>query len=180
MPYVAATLLLIANLVAWASTLFGLPGNWFVVLLAAAYAWLMHDSSPHLSWTAVAVAGGLAVLGEVVETFAGVPGVKRLGGSRRGMLLSVVGTIVGSLAGAAVGVPLPVIGSLVGAVGGGALGAFVGAYLGEVSAGRLHSDRMQIGKAAVVGRLWGTAGKLVLGIVMVILVAADSLFDRTQ
>jgi uncharacterized protein len=175
MVYLWATLLLLANLVAWISTLFLLPGNWVIVLLSALYAWLLHDGpGPHLSWTVVGVVFGLAVLGEIVEFAAGAAGAAKRGGSRRGMLLAVVGTLAGSLIGAGLGVPIPVIGSVIGALVGGTLGAFLGAYLGETWVGRSHADRMHISRAAMIGRLLGTTGKLVIGILMVVIVALDA------
>ncbi|MCC7418666.1 MAG: DUF456 domain-containing protein [Planctomycetaceae bacterium] len=178
MTYAAATLLFVANLAAWTATLFGLPGNWFIVLMAAGYAYLMRDAVPQLTWHVVIATLALAVIGEGLELLAGVLGVKKLGGSRRGMIYSVIGTIAGSIVGAMVGVPIPVVGPIVGALGCGAAGAFAGAYLGEVTAGRHHDDRMAIGKAALIGRLLGTGGKLGVGLLMVILVAIDSFFDR--
>lgn len=178
MTYAAATLLFVANLAAWIATLFGLPGNWLIVLFAAGYAYLMRDAVPQLTWQVVIATLALAAIGEGLELLAGVLGVKKLGGSRRGMIYSVIGTIAGSIVGAMVGVPIPVVGPIVGALGCGAAGAFAGAYLGEVSAGRHHDDRMAIGKAALIGRLLGTAGKLGVGLLMVILIALDSFLDR--
>jgi uncharacterized protein len=67
---------------------------------------------------------------------------------------------------------------LIGAVGGGAMGAFLGAYAGEVWAGRtLRHQRLAIGKGTFFGRLWGTAGKMLLGAVMVVIIAVDSFVD---
>ncbi len=178
MIYVWATLLLVANLAALCGTLFLLPGNWIVVGLAALYAFLLpQGTSPHVSWTVVAVAAGLALLGELIEFLAGAAGAKKHGGSRRGMLLAVVGTFAGSLLGASIGVPIPVVGPIVGALGGGALGAFAGAYAGEFWIGRPHADRVRISHAAMIGRLLGTAGKLIVAVMIVTLVTLDSFID---
>ena len=178
LPYLLAAVLLVANLAAWISTFFTLPGNWVILLLAALYAWLLPaDLDPRLSWWVVGAAGLLALLGEVVELFAGAAGAKKQGGSKRGMALSLVLTFVGSLAGAAIGSPVPVIGLLIGALAGAGAGAFAGAYLGEWWAGRQHRERVDIGAGALVGRMLGTVGKLALGIAMIVIITFDSFID---
>ncbi|MEM9659022.1 MAG: hypothetical protein AAF961_11735, partial [Planctomycetota bacterium] len=59
---------------------------------------------------------------------------------------------------------------------GGAGGAFVGGYLGQRTSHGDHGASAAVGKAAMVGRLWGTAGKLVVGAVMLAVVTIDALF----
>jgi hypothetical protein len=86
----------------------------------------------------------------------------------------MLGAIVGSIAGLAIGAPIPIIGSLVMAVLGGACGAFGGAYLGEVWKGRHEPERVAAGRGAFFGRIWGTAGKLAVGAVMLAIVAWDA------
>jgi uncharacterized protein YqgC (DUF456 family) len=181
MIYLWATLLFVANLASWISNLFLIPGNWLIVLASALYAWLLRDSTgPHLTWTVVIVVTVLALVGEIVEFAAGAAGASKRGGSRRGMMLAVIGTLAGSLLGAAVGVPIPVVGSLVGALLFGTLGAFVGAYLGETWAGKAHHERIDISTAAMIGRILGTSGKLIIGLMMVVIVALDSFFDLSR
>lgn len=178
MSYLLASLLLLANLAAWTSTLFTLPGNWVIVLFAVLYAWLLPERfDPRLGWWVVGASVVLAIIGEGVELLAGAAGAAKQGGSRRGMVLSLLGAIVGSVAGAAIGAPVPIVGLLIGALGGGAIGAFLGAYLGELWAGRKHIERVEIGAGAVAGRLLGTVGKLAIGVVMVVIITIDSFFD---
>jgi uncharacterized protein YqgC (DUF456 family) len=178
MVYLWATLLLIANLAAWVSTVFTLPGNWLMLLFGAAYAYLLPlEMHPRVSWIVVAVALGLAIVGEVVEFLAGAAGAARKGASRRGVVLSIVGAVLGSLVGAVLAMPVPIIGPLIGALGGGAVGAFAGAYLGESGTTRTHAERFAIGKGALVGRLLGTAGKLAIGAMMLVVITLDSFFD---
>ncbi len=119
---------------------------------------------------------GLAVLGEVVEFAAGAAGAAKSGGSRRGMLLSVVGAMAGSIGGAILGtaIPVPVVGNLIGAICGGAAGAFGGAYLGEYWKGKDERERLAVGTAAMVGRVLGTVGKLGMGAIMVVITAIDA------
>ena len=153
----------------WVGTLFTLPGNWAVLAIAAAWAYLMPKGEYGMgyAWGTVAVLGGLTALGEAIEFAAGAAGAKKEGGSKRGMALSIAGAAVGSMGGATVAIPVPVVGPVIGALGGGAAGAFVGAYLGETWKGRTGPDAVAVGKGALVGRLLGTGGKLAVGAVMV-------------
>ena len=57
----------------------------------------------------------------------------------------------------------------------GAAGAFVGAYAGEAWKGRGEEQRIAVSKAAFVGRLLGTVGKLGVGAIMAVIAAADAL-----
>lgn len=167
--YLWATLFVFVCVLAWASNLFALPGNWGIVVAAALFAWgLGVVEGRGIGWWAVLCLLVLAVVGEMVEFLAGAAGAKRVGGSRRGMGLAIVGTLVGSVTGAIVGVPIPIIGPIVAAVGGGAVGAFAGAYLGEMWKGRTSADSVEIGKGAMIGRLLGTVGKLAIGAIMLV------------
>ncbi len=176
MYYLWAVLLVLSNFAGWTLNLFALPGNWLVVLFTAIFVGFVPRTEEHgIGWWTVLIIAGVALLGEVIEFAAGAAGAAKKGGSRRGMVLAIVGTMIGSLFGAALFSPVvPVIGTVVGAVGGGGLGAFAGAYLGETWKGRAAEDRMEISRGALVGRLLGTVGKLAVGIVMVITVAVDA------
>jgi hypothetical protein len=119
---------------------------------------------------------GLAILGEVIEFAAGAAGAAKSGGSRRGMVLAVAGAMAGSIVGALLGtaIPVPLIGNLIGAVLGGAIGAFGGAYTGEYWKGKSESERIAVGRAAMIGRVLGTVGKLGIGAIMVVITAFDA------
>ncbi|MEX0717522.1 MAG: DUF456 family protein [Planctomycetaceae bacterium] len=167
--YLWATLFVVVCVLAWAANLFALPGNWGIVVAAALFALgLGVVEGRGIGWWAVMWLLALAVVGEIVEFLAGAAGAKRLGGSRRGMALAVVGAVVGSVTGAIIGIPVPIIGPIVAAVGGGAAGAFAGAYLGEQWKGRTSADSVEIGKGALIGRLLGTVGKMAIGAIMLI------------
>lgn len=175
--YTWSVLLVLCNLGALTATLFALPGNWVILVLSALFAWLIRDpSGGGISLYTVGALLALATIGEIVEFAAGAAGAARSGASRRGMVLSLIGAMIGSLVGAACGaaIPIPLIGSLVGAVGGGAGGAFAGAYLGETWRGVPEDQRFEIGKAAFIGRLLGTAGKLAIGAAMVVVATIDT------
>ena len=175
MYWVWATLLVLASVAAWLTNLFSLPGNWMVVGLVAMFVFLVPLTDGRgIAWWMVLVAAAIAGIGELIEFVAGAAGAAKVGGSRRAMLLAVVGAMVGSITGAVVGIPVPFIGPLIAALGGACLGAFGGAYLGETWKGRLHSDRMEISRAALLGRLFGTLGKLMAGGVLIALITLDA------
>ena len=129
-----------------------------------------------ISWSVVGLLACLAVAGELAETLVGSAGAARRGASRRALVMSLVGSTAGSIAGAFIGVPIPIVGSAVAALLFGAIGAFVGAFLGERATQRTLGERTSIGTAALVGRLLGTAGKLLIGVIMVVIAAFDALF----
>jgi uncharacterized protein len=175
--YVAVALLIFAMLGAWCTTLFALPGNWINVGLAAVFALLFPPGQGHgIGWKIVGASALLAIAGEAIEIIAGAAGARRAGASGRGIALAIVGTMVGSIAGAIVGVPIPVVGVFVGALAGGALGAFIGAFLGEEWKGSETSQSLAAAKGALVGRLFGTVGKLAAGAAIIVIVAVDAIW----
>lgn len=174
--YLFAFLLFVANSLAWSSSLLMLPGNWIIVVFTAIFAFFYPEQDGHgIRWTVVLIVLGLAILGEVIELLAGSAGAAKQGASRRAMFLSLVGAIVGSVFGAIVGVPIPIVGPIVGALGGGCIGVFAGAYGGEVWKGTASDESVSIGKAAVIGRLLGTMGKMAVGAIAVAMATIDSL-----
>jgi uncharacterized protein YqgC (DUF456 family) len=175
--YLWAVLLVLAAVLCWLTNLFTLPGNWLTLVAAGLFAWLLpYNGVRGVSWITVAVLGCLAIAGEVIEFVAGAAGAAREGASRRSIVLAIVGTVIGSIAGAAIGIPIPIIGSLIAALGGGAAGAFAGAYLGETWKGRGDDQKLAVSKAALIGRLLGTLGKLAVGALMVVILAVDAFF----
>jgi len=176
MSYLAALVMCALLATSWIAQLLGLPGNWLIVAGAAVYAWRgPTDSAAGMGWYVVGALALLAIAGEVVELVAGAAGVSKRGGSRRGALLAIVGSLVGSIVGLFVGLPIPIVGSLVGAVLFAALGALVGAMLGEWWKGTSLDNSLEIGKAAFIGRVLGTVGKMMVCSVMVA-VALGALF----
>lgn len=160
--WIGATILMVANAAFVFLNVLMLPGNWLMVgslcifLLAAG-----EDTGP--DWSTLLIVLGLAIVGEVLEMFTGAANANKKGASRRAMVLSLVFSMVGSIVGVFV-VPLPVIGTAIGAVMGAAAGAFCGAWLGEAWKGKANIERTQIGTAAMVGRMFGMAAKLGIGV----------------
>jgi uncharacterized protein YqgC (DUF456 family) len=162
-----ALLLVVLCLVAWATNLIGLPGNWFSVAILAFYAWMgPQESRAAIGYTAVAVAFIAALIGELVEFAASAFGAKRAGASRRSTMYAVAGSMIGAISGALIGVPVPVIGSILAAILFGGIGAAAGAIYGEWSDGRAWQESWTIGHAAFWGRTFGVFGKIGTGIII--------------
>lgn len=157
------------GLACWVASVLGLPGNWGIVLIAILHAWLVPPEwSAWCGWVSVAALAGLAALGELLEFVAGSAGVGQSGGSRRAMVLALVGSLVGAVVGFFVGLPIPVVGGLVASLLFSGLGAAGGAILGQRWLGRNWNETMSVGWAAFYGRLLGTLGKSICGAAMVI------------
>ena len=169
--FVWGIVLVVACTAAWVATFFTLPGTWVIVGLMALAAWFLPESEGGtlgVSWGEVVVLGVLAGIAELLEFASGAAGAKKVGASRRSVVLSLVGAAVGSVGGAMVGFPVPIVGPIFAALFGGGLGAFGGAYVGEAWKGRRHDDRINVGRSAFVGRVLGTVGKLIVGLLMVV------------
>jgi hypothetical protein len=176
--YVCGVLLLIGNLAAWVATLFMLPGNWVIVGLAAVSAYFLPEKADGLGfgWAFVAILGGLAMFGEFVEFFGSAAKARQQQASRRSLVLSILGGMLCATIGGVLGAPLGLIGGVVLIVVGGAAGAFAGTYIGEMWKGRPKNERMAVSRAALFGRLLGTAGKLIVGMAMVMLTGLASFY----
>ncbi len=170
MIYLGVLLLILVLLAGWCMTMLSMPGNWVMVGAVALFAWLAPSEGLDISWQIVAVLAVLAVLAELLELAASALGAKRAGGSRRGAMLAIVGSMVGAIVGAMVGLPIPIVGSLVAAILFAGLGALVGAMLGETWKGRTLAESWQVGQSAFWGRLLGALAKT--GIATAILVIA--------
>jgi uncharacterized protein YqgC (DUF456 family) len=160
-------------------TVLSLPGNWVMVVASAAFAYLAPDGGRFdISWTAVGVLLGLALLGEALEMAAGAVSAARVGGSKRGAALAIVGSMIGAVVGAGAGtaIPIPLVGSVIGAVGGACLGALAGAMLGETWKGRALGETWKIGQAAFWGRFLGTVAKVAIASAMTAVAITAAIF----
>jgi len=151
-------LLLGAGLVGLLLIPLGLPGLWVIVLGILGYGWLTDFRTLSVGFIIVIVV--LALLAEAFEAWVGFRFAQRYGGSKR----AGWGALVGGLAGAIMGVPVPVIGSVIG----GFVGAFVGAAVFEYTRARQSGGSVKAGWGAVLGRAAAVAGKMAVGIVMVV------------
>ena len=138
----------------------GLPGTWIflglAVLVELVDRWYLPEGHRQtFSWWLLGVCLALAIVGEVLEFFAGMLGAKKAGSSNRGMYGALIGGVIGGIMGFAI--PLPIVGSLIGAVA----GTFVGAILGELSSpDRYLGDSLRPAAGATVGKILGTLSKL--------------------
>jgi uncharacterized protein YqgC (DUF456 family) len=108
-----------------------------------------------LDWV---VLGGLVVVVTVLDFLVPVVGAKKYGASRTAVWMSVVGMVVGLFM-------FPPFGMLV--------GAFLGAFLGELMAGKDSSEALRPAWGVFVGTIVGTGLKLaVCGVIAYYFVAA--------
>jgi uncharacterized protein YqgC (DUF456 family) len=160
-PEVSPMLVLVlAGVVGLALIPLGLPGLWLILLGILGYGWLTDFSTLSVGVMLLVVA--LAFLGEIFESWIGFRYAQRYGGSRR----AGWGALLGGLIGAIVGVPLPIIGSVLG----GFVGAFLGAAVFEFSSARKTGTAARAGWGAVLGRAAAAAGKMAVGLVMLVIV----------
>jgi len=156
--------LLSMTAIAWALNLLSLPGNWLIVLLALVYAaWGPAEGHSDVGWATVALCGGLAVAGEIVEFAAAATGTRRAGGTPRAAMFATGGSLIGAFAGMSALAFIPFLGPVIGAILGSALGAAIGAMLGQRQRGDRLTAGTPVGVAAFWGRLTGAAGKLICG-----------------
>ncbi|MEL7498072.1 MAG: DUF456 domain-containing protein [Planctomycetota bacterium] len=176
--YIWLTLFIVILVLFWTTNLLGVPGNW--LLLAAALVWMFIGPSDfRFGWFAIIMLLLLAGLGELIEFGASVVSTKRLGGTNRGATCSLVGSIVGGIAGAFLGIPIPIplIGMVIGSILFAGIGAWIGATIGERWAGKSVQESVQIGGAAFLGRILGTVGKVVIGLVMVVFTVVSMFYS---
>ena len=162
MIYLYATLLSLLNIAFCGSILFGMPGIWLMVLVAAFIEWAQPGEFM-FSQSTLYVSAGLALLAELLEFLLGAAGARQAGGSKRAAGLAIVGGIVGAILGTAL--PVPVLGTLIGA----SAGAFAGSLFGDRMAGRPMDQSVQAGRGAAIGRFWGTTAKITIGAVVLVL-----------
>ena len=160
--WVIALIALLSCLGALVMVVLTLPGIWCMFVVSGLCMLWRPDI---ITWHAVITIGVIGIVAEGVEFFASAVGVKRLGGSKRGALGSIVGTIIGALLGGIFLSVIPVVGWVVGPIVGGILGAGAGALM--VERGIVHmswKDSMKSGSGAAIGRTISVFIKLALAI----------------
>ncbi len=162
-PIVLAILLLLINAAAVALVLLQLQGTWLILLATTALAWWRWEDQTISAWT-LGWLLALAVLGELIELLSASVGSARVGGSRRGALLALVGGVAGAILGSFV---MPVVGTVAGAC----VGAGMGSYGGDRWAGRSTDQAAHAGREAAKGRFVGTIAKVAVAVVMWVVVA---------
>jgi uncharacterized protein YqgC (DUF456 family) len=163
MLYLWLTLLIILNAFWLVLVLFSLPGNWLIVITTSLFAWWQWESHLFSVYTLIAIAV-LALLGELVEFFAGTAGAKKAGAGWLAAIAAVFGAIAGAIIGTFV---LPLFGTIIGAC----LGAGLAATITELAMGKPRDASIRSGVGASVGRFFGLIAKIAVGIAIWLIVA---------
>jgi uncharacterized protein YqgC (DUF456 family) len=120
------------------------------------------DHYHHLGfWWLIGIAA-VGTVGLTIDLLAGALGAKRMGASKQAVLGALFGTVVGLFFG------LPGL----------LLGPFLGAVLGELTAGGSVLRSTNVGISAWVGLILGTLVKLVASLIMVALLGAAWWWNR--
>lgn len=133
----------------------GLPGTWAILGFAGIWAFFVDNSGFGLPY--FALWGGLCLVAEVVEFFAGYYGAKHFGGTDRGSIGGMVGALVGGILCAPLFFGL---GALLGALAGGFLGCFVV----EKGRGMATAPAAKAAFGVTLGRFGGFVVKLALAV----------------
>jgi len=165
MLYLGLSILVLLNLLWLALVLFGLPGNWLMVLTTALFAWWTWDQHVFSGWTLMAVAV-LAALGELIEFLGGLVGARRAGASWRASLAGIFGALAGALVGT-VAFPVPLVGTVVGAC----LGVALAVWWVETSRGAHPDLSWQRAVRAGMGEFIGILSKFAVGVVIWLTIA---------
>jgi hypothetical protein len=104
--------------------------------------------------------GVIMVVVSILDYLVPIYGTKKFGGSKRGVWGSTIGLIVGIFI-------LPILGIVIGPFGllGIILGPFVGAYLGEMTAGKDSESALRAAFGSFIGFLAGTFMKFAYSVV---------------
>lgn len=163
MLYVWSILLVLLNAIWLVLVFFGLPGNWLIVISTCLFAWWRAEDNVFSVYTLLFIAA-LAILGEVVEFFAGMGGARKAGASWRGSLGAIIGAVTGAILGTFF---IPFLGTLVGAC----VGAGIGAWGLELAGGRKMEESVRFGLGAGIGQFFGITAKFALGVAIWLIVA---------
>ena len=151
----AITLLFL--LLAFATHVFGLPANWFIIAILAMWAWL--SPAADIQLTTFIIYSLAALFGEGVEFALQAFGARKYGASRSGNWGAIGGAVLGAILGA------PLFFGL-----GALFGAVAGAYLGclglEMWKGRPSTEARRAAMGAMLGKVMGMAVKIGIGIVL--------------
>ena len=165
MIYLWSIMLIIFNAVWLVLVLFGLPGNWLIVISTCLFAWWRWEDGVFSIYTLIAIVV-LAGLGELFEFLGGMHGAKRAGASWQGSVAAVAGAIAGAIFGTFM-IPVLFLGTVLGAC----IGAGLGVWAIEVSRGRKMEESVRCELGAGLGELLGITAKVTAGIIIWLTVA---------
>lgn len=165
MLYVWLSILVLLNAVWLMLVLFGLPGNWLMVLSTCLVAWWKWDQQVFSGWTLIAITA-LALFGELVEFLAGMLGARGSGASWRASVAAIFGAILGAMFGTFM-IPVLFLGTVLGA----SIGAGLAVWAIEIARGELAEHSLRRGVGAGIGQFVGTSSKVMLGLVIWLVIA---------
>jgi uncharacterized protein YqgC (DUF456 family) len=160
MLYLWIILLILLNVVWLVLVIFGLPGNWLIVISTCLFAWWRWEDGVFSIYTLIVIVL-LAILGELFEFLGSMHGAKRAGASWRGSVAALAGAIAGAILGTFF-IPILFLGTVLGAC----IGAGFGAWAIEVSRGRKIEESFRYAVGAGLGEFFGITSKLVVGIII--------------
>ena len=145
---------------------FMMPGNWLMVIGTCLFAWWKWDLEPRpFNWPVLLVIVVLALLGELIEFFAGAGGAKKAGSGWLGALAAIGGAVLGAIIATPL-IPIPIIGTIIGAC----FGAGLATWVTERITGKEHNESVRSGVGAGTGVLLGTVSKFLIGCLIWLLI----------
>ncbi len=157
MIYIYLAILIVFNAFAVILVPFALPGNWLMVIATCLFAWRFSEHHIFSIWVLILITL-LALLGEIVEFFAGAMGARRAGAGFWASAGAIAGALVGAIIGTFI-IPVPVAGTLIGAC----LGAAAGTILIELITHKPLVRSIHSGFGAGTGQLLGAVSKTLIG-----------------
>ena len=162
MIYVYLVILILFN-ACWLLTVpFMLPGNWLMLVTTYLFAWWQWDMGI-FGWPLLIAITILALIGEIIEFFAGAGGAKKAGSGWLGALAAVGGAIFGAVVGTGI---MPVLGTILGAC----FGAGLATWIVERITGKEQDASVRSGVGAGTGVLIGTVSKFCIGCLIWLLI----------
>lgn len=157
LQHIGLVLFYILLFAAYVTIFLGIPGGW--VALGAIFIYDIATGFSTVGWLLLVVMLGIAIIGEVIESFFGLVYVAQRGATKWGVLGAFVGGLAGAVAG---GFVFPFIGSILF----GLAGAFGVAVLFEYLYYRSMDKALQTGFSAFIGKLAAMFVKFALGLVV--------------
>ncbi|MBN2593126.1 MAG: DUF456 domain-containing protein [Sedimentisphaerales bacterium] len=158
-------MLILLNVVWLMLVVFGLPGNWLIVISTCLFAWWRWEDGVFSIYTLTAIVV-LAILGELFEFLGGVQGAKRAGASWRSSIAAVAGAVAGAIIGTFL-IPVVFLGTVLGAC----LGAGFATWSLELSRSRKMGESVRCAVSAGLGELLGITAKITVGVIIWLMVA---------
>jgi uncharacterized protein YqgC (DUF456 family) len=171
MLYLLLALLILLNVVWLLLVVFGLPGNWLIVISTCLFAWWRWEDNVFSIYTLITIVA-LAFLGELFEFLGGMHGAKRAGASWRGSIAAIIGAVAGAVMGTFM-IPVLFLGTVLGAC----IGAGLAVWLLEFSRGRKMDESVCFAISAGLGELLGITSKVTVGIIIWLIIAVAAFWS---